>query len=108
MEWLKGVFGLGEEPREGPSQAQLDFMAAQYEAMFIQKMYDRLSVTCWEKCINKDFVEEELNLGEKLCTERCTRKYVQVHNIGRRIMQRGPQQQQQQQKSFLQQQTQSL
>ncbi|KMT06527.1 hypothetical protein BVRB_7g157010 [Beta vulgaris subsp. vulgaris] len=50
------------------------------------ELFNRLTHTCFSKCVEKRYKEGELNLGETSCIDRCVSKYWQVNNIiGRRL-----------------------
>lgn len=41
----------------------------------------RMTESCFKKCVNKNFREGELDLGEASCVDRCTHKYWQATAI---------------------------
>lgn len=44
-------------------------------------LFNRLTHTCFSKCVEKRYKDGELNLGENSCIDRCVSKYWQVNNI---------------------------
>ncbi|KAK9140543.1 hypothetical protein Scep_010224 [Stephania cephalantha] len=45
------------------------------------EMFNKLTQTCFDKCIEKRHKESELNMGENSCIDRCVSKYWQVTNL---------------------------
>ncbi|XP_056684606.1 mitochondrial import inner membrane translocase subunit TIM10-like isoform X2 [Spinacia oleracea] len=44
-------------------------------------LFNSLTHTCFEKCVEKRYKEGELHLGENSCIDRCVSKYWQVNNL---------------------------
>ncbi|KAL6574655.1 protein transporter tim10 [Orobanche minor] len=44
-------------------------------------MFNKLTHTCFNKCIEHKYKEPELNMGENSCIDRCVSKYWQVTNL---------------------------
>lgn len=51
----------------------------QYEAM--SATFNRLLITCQEKCILAEYGEGDLNTGEQSCIDRCVSKYVKANIV---------------------------
>ncbi|KAK9715195.1 hypothetical protein RND81_06G148800 [Saponaria officinalis] len=45
------------------------------------QLFNTLSHTCFNKCVDKRYREGELNIGETACVDRCVSKYYQVNNM---------------------------
>lgn len=45
------------------------------------ELFNRLTHTCFNKCVEKRYKEGELHIGENSCIDRCVSKYWQVNNI---------------------------
>ncbi|KAF8757368.1 hypothetical protein HU200_010883 [Digitaria exilis] len=54
------------------------FGMAEKEMEYRVDLFNRLTQTCFEKCIEKRYKEAELNMGENSCIDRCVSKYWQV------------------------------
>ncbi|CAA6654798.1 unnamed protein product [Spirodela intermedia] len=54
---------------------------AETEMTYRVDMFNRLTKTCFDKCIEKKYKESELNMGENSCIDRCVAKYWQVTNL---------------------------
>ncbi|XP_078434778.1 tim10/DDP family zinc finger protein [Wolffia australiana] len=54
---------------------------AETEMTYRVDMFNRLTKTCFDKCIEKKYKESELNMGENSCIDRCVSKYWQVTNL---------------------------
>ncbi|KAL1827504.1 mitochondrial import inner membrane translocase subunit TIM10 [Apium graveolens] len=59
---------------------QIFGMAAQ-EMEYRVEMFNKLTHTCFNKCVEKRYKESELNMGENTCIDRCVSKYWQVTNL---------------------------
>ncbi|KAJ8478872.1 hypothetical protein OPV22_022599 [Ensete ventricosum] len=57
------------------------FGMAEKEMEYRVDLFNRLTQTCFDKCIEKRYKESELNMGENSCIDRCVSKYWQVTNI---------------------------
>lgn len=51
----------------------------QYEAM--SATFNRLLISCQEKCILPEYGESDLNTGEQSCIDRCVSKYVKSNLV---------------------------
>ncbi|KAH7301259.1 hypothetical protein KP509_23G018000 [Ceratopteris richardii] len=51
---------------------------AQQEMEYRVELFNKLTHSCFEKCIEKRFKDSELNVGENSCVDRCVHKYWQV------------------------------
>ncbi|XP_008811487.1 mitochondrial import inner membrane translocase subunit TIM10-like [Phoenix dactylifera] len=57
------------------------FGMAEKEMEYRVDLFNRLTATCFDKCIEKRYKESELNMGENGCIDRCVSKYWQVTNL---------------------------
>ncbi|CAD5178288.1 mitochondrial import inner membrane translocase subunit TIM10-like [Musa acuminata AAA Group] len=57
------------------------FGMAEKEMEYRVDLFNRLTQTCFQKCIEKRYKESELNMGENSCIDRCVSKYWQVTNL---------------------------
>ncbi|XP_058099496.1 mitochondrial import inner membrane translocase subunit TIM10 [Magnolia sinica] len=57
------------------------FGMAEKEMEYRVDLFNRLTGTCFNKCIEKRYKESELNMGENSCIDRCVSKYWQVTNL---------------------------
>ncbi|KAF3330034.1 mitochondrial import inner membrane translocase subunit TIM10 [Carex littledalei] len=54
------------------------FGMAEKEMEYRVDLFNRLTQTCFDKCIEKKYKESELNMGENSCIDRCVSKYWQI------------------------------
>ncbi len=53
---------------------------------FLLSVFPRLTNACNTKCISTSYHDAELNKGESVCLDRCTSKFLEVHEmIGKRL-----------------------
>ncbi|XP_073157909.1 mitochondrial import inner membrane translocase subunit TIM10 [Henckelia pumila] len=45
------------------------------------EMFNKLTHTCFNKCVENKYKDSELNMGENSCIDRCVSKYWQVTNL---------------------------
>ncbi|XP_068651209.1 mitochondrial import inner membrane translocase subunit TIM10-like [Aristolochia californica] len=64
----------------GPSTEQVLGLALT-EMEYKVELFNKLTQTCFDKCIEKRYKEAELNMGENSCIDRCASKYFQVTNL---------------------------
>jgi len=57
------------------------FGMAEQEMEYRVELFNKLTKTCFEKCIERRYKESELNMGECSCVDRCVAKYWQVTSI---------------------------
>ncbi|KAJ4978033.1 hypothetical protein NE237_008813 [Protea cynaroides] len=57
------------------------FGMAEKEMEYRVELFNKLTHTCFNKCIEKRYKDSELNLGENSCIDRCVSKYWQVTNL---------------------------
>ncbi|KAK3126737.1 hypothetical protein QOZ80_7AG0561570 [Eleusine coracana subsp. coracana] len=62
-------------------QKEQMFGLAEKEMEYRVDLFNRLTQTCFDKCIEKRHKEAELNMGENSCIDRCVSKYWQVTNL---------------------------
>eukprot|EP00898_Chlorokybus_atmophyticus_P005565 jgi/Chlat1/6009/Chrsp4S06314 len=65
---------------QGMSKEQL-VMMAQQEMEYRVDLFNRLTATCYDKCIERRYKDAEMNVGESSCVDRCASKYWQVVGI---------------------------
>ncbi|KAG5598563.1 hypothetical protein H5410_029933 [Solanum commersonii] len=66
-------------PRE--VNAEQIFGMAEKEMEYRVEFFNKLTHTCFNKCVEKKYKEGELYMGENTCIDRCVSKYQQVTNI---------------------------
>ncbi|MCO5557230.1 hypothetical protein L7F22_010791 [Adiantum nelumboides] len=54
---------------------------AQQEMEYRVELFNKLTHSCFDKCIEKKFKDSDLNVGENSCVDRCVYKYWQVTAI---------------------------
>ncbi|XP_062190674.1 mitochondrial import inner membrane translocase subunit TIM10-like [Phragmites australis] len=62
-------------------QKEQMFGLAEKEMEYRVDLFNQLTQTCFDKCIEKRHKEAELNMGENSCIDRCVSKYWQVTNL---------------------------
>ncbi|XP_051152851.1 retrovirus-related Pol polyprotein from transposon TNT 1-94 isoform X3 [Andrographis paniculata] len=67
-------------PSNGPSAAERDQLIGMMEGEmeYRVEMFNKLTHTCFNKCIENKYKDSELNMGENSCIDRCVAKYRQV------------------------------
>ena len=50
---------------------------AKIEAEVMTEMFNKMSSSCWKKCVVKQ-TDGELSVGEMSCVDRCVGKYMQA------------------------------
>ncbi|XP_050159621.1 mitochondrial import inner membrane translocase subunit TIM10-like [Malus sylvestris] len=54
------------------------FCMAEKEMEYRVELFNKLTHTCFNKCVEKKYKESELNMGENSCIHRCVSKYWHV------------------------------
>ncbi|KAD6119777.1 hypothetical protein E3N88_11048 [Mikania micrantha] len=54
------------------------FGMAEKEMEYRVELFNKLTHTCFAKCVEKRYKESELNMGENSCIDRCVSKYWQI------------------------------
>jgi import inner membrane translocase subunit TIM10 len=54
---------------------------ANHEMEYRVDLFNRMTATCFSKCMDKKYREGDLNVGENSCVDRCSAKYWQVTGI---------------------------
>ncbi|KAG0466587.1 hypothetical protein HPP92_018167 [Vanilla planifolia] len=54
------------------------FGMAEKEMEYRVELFNKLTHTCFNKCVEKRYKESELNMGENSCIDRCVSKYWQA------------------------------
>ncbi|MCD7467058.1 protein transporter tim10 [Datura stramonium] len=62
-------------------EKQKIFDMAEKEMEYRVEFFNKLTGTCFNKCVEKKYKEPELYMGENTCIDRCVSKYQQVTNI---------------------------
>ncbi|TQD93991.1 hypothetical protein C1H46_020416 [Malus baccata] len=57
------------------------FGMAEKEMEYRVELFNKLTHTCFNKCVEKKYKESELNMGENSCIDRCVSKYWHVTNL---------------------------
>ncbi|XP_006657583.1 mitochondrial import inner membrane translocase subunit TIM10-like [Oryza brachyantha] len=80
-------------PKGQPVNMQKEqmFGLAEKEMEYRVDLFNRLTQTCFSKCIEKRHKEAELNMGENSCIDRCVSKYWQVTNLVGQMLGNQPQ-----------------
>ncbi|KAF8476893.1 Tim10/DDP family zinc finger-domain-containing protein [Kalaharituber pfeilii] len=75
--------GFGGPPQ--PTSAQKLAMA-EMEMDIMSEMMNKLSSTCYKKCVPPEYKEGDLNKGESVCLDRCVHKYMEAFNkVGQQL-----------------------
>ncbi|KAI7984030.1 Mitochondrial import inner membrane translocase subunit TIM10 [Camellia lanceoleosa] len=64
-----------------PVDREQIFGMAEKEMEYRVELFNKLTHTCFNKCVEKRYKEAELNMGENSCIDRCVSKYWQVTNL---------------------------
>ncbi|KAI4334577.1 hypothetical protein L6164_019250 [Bauhinia variegata] len=67
-------------PRHWIKNRQI-FGMAEKEMEYRVELFNKLTHTCFNKCVDKKYKESELNMGENSCIDRCVSKYWHVTNL---------------------------
>lgn len=67
-----GMPALDKEKIIGTATSEMEYRV---------ELFNRLTYTCFSKCVDKRYKDNELNIGESSCIDRCVSKYTQVNNI---------------------------
>ncbi|CAI0540317.1 unnamed protein product [Linum tenue] len=67
------------------------FGMAETEMEYRVELFNRLSQTCFSKCVDKRYKESELNMGENSCIDRCVSKYWLVNGLVGQMLSAGGQ-----------------
>jgi len=57
------------------------YTMAQHEMEYRVELFNKMTASCFEKCMDKRYKDGELNVGENSCVDRCASKYWQVTGI---------------------------
>merc|ERR1712098_713766 len=55
-------------------------LAAQLEAEAMSDMFNKMVDSCHNKCIAQTYGEGEMNKAESVCVDRCSAKYMEMHD----------------------------
>jgi Tim10/DDP family zinc finger len=67
----------------------------------IVDLFNKISHSCFSKCVSRKHREPDLALGEMTCTDRCVAKYLEAQQRVGAVLQEANEQQLQQQKSMV-------
>ncbi len=84
-------FNSAPQQPAGPSA----LFAAKTEMEMMTDLFNRMSATCYKKCIPKH-ADPDLSVGEMACTDRCVGKYMDAHERVGKVMQKVSENMQQQ------------
>ncbi|XP_061337958.1 mitochondrial import inner membrane translocase subunit TIM10 isoform X2 [Gastrolobium bilobum] len=57
------------------------FGMAEKEMEYRVELFNKMTQTCFNKCVENRYKESELNMGENSCIDRCVSKYWHVTNL---------------------------
>ncbi|KAL4292474.1 hypothetical protein AHAS_Ahas18G0031700 [Arachis hypogaea] len=57
------------------------FGMAEKELEYRVDLFNKMTQTCFNKCVDNRYKESELNMGENSCIDRCVSKYWHVTNL---------------------------
>eukprot|EP00192_Tetraselmis_astigmatica_P023616 CAMPEP_0117663658 /NCGR_PEP_ID=MMETSP0804-20121206/8745_1 /TAXON_ID=1074897 /ORGANISM="Tetraselmis astigmatica, Strain CCMP880" /LENGTH=76 /DNA_ID=CAMNT_0005470721 /DNA_START=214 /DNA_END=444 /DNA_ORIENTATION=+ len=63
--------------------------AAELEMQYRVDLFNKMTATCFDKCIEKKYKDSDLSVGENSCIDRCSNKYWQVTAIIGQMMGNG-------------------
>ncbi|KAI9081942.1 hypothetical protein K1719_036204 [Acacia pycnantha] len=66
------------------------FGMAEKEMEYRVELFNKLTHTCFNKCVENKYKESELNMGENSCIDRCVSKYWHVTNLVGQLLGSGP------------------
>ncbi|BFG34005.1 hypothetical protein CerSpe_202800 [Prunus speciosa] len=78
------AFGpMAAAPNNAPTAVDKEqiFGMAEKEMEYRVELFNKLTHTCFNKCVEKKYKEAELNMGENSCIDRCVSKYWHVTNL---------------------------
>eukprot|EP00873_Tetraselmis_striata_P017851 jgi/Tetstr1/438115/TSEL_026738.t1 len=65
---------------------QQQMVEAEVELNYRVELFNKMTATCFDKCVEKKFKDNELSVGENSCLDRCCNKYWQVTAIVGQMM----------------------
>ncbi|KAK2358028.1 mitochondrial import inner membrane translocase subunit TIM10 [Trifolium repens] len=57
------------------------FGMAEKEMEYRVELFNKMTQSCFNKCVDNKYKESELNMGENSCIDRCVSKYWHVTNL---------------------------
>ncbi|KAI4334576.1 hypothetical protein L6164_019250 [Bauhinia variegata] len=75
-----GAMAAGNNAPSALDKEQI-FGMAEKEMEYRVELFNKLTHTCFNKCVDKKYKESELNMGENSCIDRCVSKYWHVTNL---------------------------
>ncbi|KAA8543802.1 hypothetical protein F0562_022021 [Nyssa sinensis] len=81
--WRPSCLVIMAANTNAPAQVDKEqiFGMAEKEMEYRVELFNKLTHTCFNKCVEKRYKESELNMGENSCIDRCVSKYWQVTNL---------------------------
>mmetsp|Transcript_22371 Transcript_22371/g.33287 ORF Transcript_22371/g.33287 Transcript_22371/m.33287 type:complete len:103 (-) Transcript_22371:209-517(-) len=89
-------FGGGQQKPAGPDP----LFAATTEMEMYTDLFNKISSVCFKKCAARKHKDEDLQLGEMSCVDRCVSKYLEAQERVGVILQKANEQQAQQQQAM--------
>ncbi|KAI9340351.1 Tim10/DDP family zinc finger protein [Pilaira anomala] len=63
---------------------------AEQELEMVTDLFNRITESCHQKCISKEYTTGDLNQGEAVCIDRCVAKFLDVNSkVGEKMQQMG-------------------
>jgi len=72
---------MAQPPGGIPLDKEAVFTLAQQEMEYRVGLFNGLLSNCFDKCVESKYKDNDLNLGETSCVDRCVAKYWQVTGI---------------------------
>ncbi|KAK7261526.1 hypothetical protein RIF29_27840 [Crotalaria pallida] len=76
----KVAMGANNIPLSALDKEQI-FGMAEKEMEYRVELFNKMTQTCFKKCVDNKYRENELNMGENSCIDRCVSKYWHVTNL---------------------------
>ncbi|KAK7325034.1 hypothetical protein VNO77_29063 [Canavalia gladiata] len=77
---LSGSMAANNIPPSAFDKEQI-FGMAEKEMEYRVELFNKMTQTCFNKCVDNRYKESELNMGENSCIDRCVSKYWHVTNL---------------------------
>ncbi|KAF1882866.1 hypothetical protein Lal_00003047 [Lupinus albus] len=62
-------------------KTDLIFGMAEKEMEYRVELFNKMTQSCFNKCVDNKYKESELHMGENSCIDRCVSKYWHVTNL---------------------------
>ncbi|CAJ1955650.1 unnamed protein product [Sphenostylis stenocarpa] len=76
----RGTMAANISPAAHLDKEQI-FGIAEKEMEYRVELFNKMTHTCFNKCVDNRYKESELNMGENSCIDRCVSKYWHVTNL---------------------------